>query len=152
MCFSTDGLCTILNGRTYFIRCLKVFLRTSRPLLLVGDWNATLDTNLWYVGRYSNRRGCKCLKDLFKCFQMSDRYRLDHPNVTMWLRSHRIGSSILYLDRIFCRIVNIDSVGYLQFYVVSYTNHKFVTCTNDLKETKAGSRVLSASFPARQAY
>lgn len=141
-----------LTGRSDSFPRLEIFLGTFQSLLLVGDRNTTSNTYVEYVGRDRSKKRCKCLKDVLRRFHLSDRYRLDHPNVTMWLRSHRIGSSILYLDRIFCRIVNIDSVGYLQFYVVSYTNHKFVTCTNDLKETKAGSRVLSASFPARQAY
>lgn len=34
--------------------------------------------------------------------------------------------------KIFCRIVVKDNVGCPKFHIVSYTTHKFVTCTLDV--------------------
>lgn len=44
-----------------------------------------------------------------------------------------IESSRLFLDRVFCRITDKDSIGCPQFEVIYYTDHKFVILTVDLK-------------------
>lgn len=62
--------------------------------------------------------------------------------------------SWLYLDRVFCRTLDRDSVKCPQFHVITFTNHKFVTRTPDLDKSHrkgSGYWMLDASFPARQA-
>ena len=66
-------------------RCLELFLMCSERLLLVGDWNATLNPKIDKVGRGASMSvGCESsLIDFMAMFDLVDRFRLDHP-VEMW--------------------------------------------------------------------
>lgn len=60
-----------------------VFVGTFPSLVLVGDFNAILDAQLDCVGLTNRKGDCKNLANLLRYFQLSDRYRLDYPNMLM---------------------------------------------------------------------
>jgi hypothetical protein len=123
--------------------------------VLAGDWNAILDARWDYEGKADSRRGCKSLANLLSRFQLTDRFRLDFPTVPMWTWANNSGTSRSYLDRVFCRLADRDSIGCPHFNVVGYTDHKFVICAIDLDRLHRqgpGYWKLNASFPARPAF
>lgn len=61
-------------GRPDFFRHLEVFLRMPHTLILVGDWDGSLDAQKDFVDSVHSRRECKSLKNLLRSFQLSDRY------------------------------------------------------------------------------
>ena len=142
-------------GRPAFFRRLEDFLGTSRSLVLAGDWNAILDARWDYEGMADRRGGCKSLTNMLSRFQLTDRFRLDYPTAPMWTWANSSGSARSYLDRIFCRLADRDSIGCPHFKVVGYSDHKFVICMVDidrLHRQGPGYWKLNASFPARPAF
>ena len=76
----------------------------SKRLVLMDDWNASLDSKIDKFGRGASRLGrCESsLVDLMAHHDLVDRFRLDHPGREMWMRldsspSAKVGS---YLDRV----------------------------------------------------
>ena len=71
--------------RISFFRWFAQFLDNSKRLVLMGDWNAILDSKVDKFGRGTSRLGrCKIsLIDLMACRELIDRFRLDHPEGEM---------------------------------------------------------------------
>lgn len=110
----------IVAGQPEFIRRLEVFLSTSLPFVLVGDFNAILVVKLDTVGLPDEKRNCKAPHTCSKYFKLSNRYRLDFPNMPMWTWIHRIGTSRSYLDRILWWFLDNDSISCPRLQTVGY--------------------------------
>ena len=97
-----------------FFRRLTPFLNNTKRLVLMGDWNAILDTKIDKARRGAGRLGrCESsLVDLMARHDLVDRFRLDHPGMEMWTwldssPSAKVGS---YLDRMLEELTAISLV------------------------------------------
>ena len=113
--------------RVSFFRRLAPFQDDSKRLVLMGDWNAILDTKIDKVGRGTRRLG-RCESSLMIHHDLVDRFRLDHPGREMWTwldssPSPKVGS---YLDRVLVRRADSDFVSCLTFHLIAWTDHKLV--------------------------
>ena len=72
--------------RVSFFRWLTPFLDDSMRLVVMGDWNATLDPKIDKFRRGARRLGrCESsLVGLMTRHDLVDRFRLDHPGRDMW--------------------------------------------------------------------
>lgn len=60
-------------------------------------------------------------------YKLVNHYKLDNPWCPLWSWSGTDGFSRSYLDRIIIRQRDKDTVSCLQIYIVSFTDHKFMT-------------------------
>ena len=116
--------------RVSFFHRLAPFLDDTKRLVLMGDWNAILDTKIDKVGRGARSAG-RCESSLVGFVTrhgLVDRFRLDHPGREMWTwldssPSAKVGS---YLDRVLVRRADIDFVSCPTFHLIAWTDHKLV--------------------------
>ena len=106
------------------------WLNNLKQLVLMGDWNAILDTKIDMVRRGASRlvRCESSLVDLMASHDLVDRFRLDHPGMEMWTwldssPSAKVGS---YLDRVLFRRADCDFVSCPTFPLIAWTDHKLV--------------------------
>lgn len=92
-----------------------------KSLVLLGDFNTIVDGWANRVGSADRKRNPDFKRLLV------NQYALDEPNTPIWNWSNSDDSYRSYWDRIIIRNRDKDSVGYPKFYIVLYTDHKFVT-------------------------
>ena len=88
-------------------RQLRPFLSHPKRLVLMGDWNAILDSRIDKGGRgASGQAWCeRSLVDFISEHDLVDRLRVDHPGREMWTWTHS-GHTVqvfTYLDRVLVR-------------------------------------------------
>ena len=120
----------IVAERVSFFRQLAPFLDDTKQLVLMGDWNAILDSKTDKVGWGTSRSGrCESsLVGLMTRHDLVDRFRLDHPGREMWTwldssPSAKVGS---YLVRVLVRRADLDFVSCPTFHLIASTDHKLV--------------------------
>ena len=120
----------IVAERVSFFRWLAPFLDDTKQLVLMGDWNAILDSKIDKVGQGASRLGrCESsLVGLMTHRDLVDRFCLDHPGRGMWTwldssPSAKVGS---YLDRVLVRRADLDFVSCPTFHLIVWTDHKLV--------------------------
>ena len=104
----------IIAERVSFFRQLAPFLDDRKRLVLMGDWNAILDSKIDKVGRGASKLG-RCESSLFGLMtrhDLVDRFRLDHPGREMWTwldssPSAKVGT---YFDRMLDELTLISLV------------------------------------------
>ena len=117
--------------RRLFLRRLRPFLDDPKQTVLVGDWNAILDSKIDRAGRGASG-SVKCdstLSDLWTESDLIDSYRLDHPGRQMWTwigNRTPSGQARSYLDRVLVRRVDSDLVTCPMFHWIGRTDHKLV--------------------------
>lgn len=84
------------------------------------------------MGIADRKRESSNLSNFSSRFQLEYRFSLNFPNISTWTWENSVGSSISYLDGVFCRPTDRNSIGCPQVEFVNYTDHKFVFCTVDL--------------------
>ena len=120
----------IAAERISFFRRLAPFLDDTKRLVLMGDWNAILDTKIDKGGRGARRTG-RCESSLVgfvSRHDLVDRFRLDHPGREMrtWLDSSPSAKVGSYLDRVLVRRADIYFVSCPTFHLIAWTDHKLV--------------------------
>ena len=116
--------------RISFFRRLAPFLDDSKRLVVMGDWNAILDTNIDKVRQGASRLG-RCESSfvgLMACHDLVDRFRLDHPGREMWtwIDSSPSAKAGSYLDRVLVRRADSDFVSCPTFHLIAWTDHELV--------------------------
>ena len=93
-----------LSRECFFFRRLAPFLDDPKRIVLVGDWNAILDSKIDRVGRGArgSRRFESSLIDSMARHDLVDRFYLDHSGreKLTWLDSLRSVHARSYLDRV----------------------------------------------------
>ena len=116
--------------RRSFLRRLGSFLDASMRTVLVGDWNAILDTNIDRAGRGASSvaRCDNALSDFWTEFELVDRFRLDHPGREMWtwIGNSPSGQVQSYLDRVLVSRADSDLVAGPTFHWLGRSDHKLV--------------------------
>ena len=84
-----------------FFRRIKPYVIPSKRVILVGDWNAVLDPNL-YSSAGTNTLGARYFRDFVERLDLVDKFRERHPNKIAWTWTGRGASAQLYsyLDRV----------------------------------------------------
>ena len=131
--------------RVFFFHRLVPFLKDSKRLVLIGDWNAILDPKIDKVRWGASRLGrCESsLVGLMACHDLVDRFRLDHPGREMWTwlnssPSAKVGS---YLDRVLMRRADCNFISCPTLHLIAWT---------DLKLFRVGLRL--ANRPSLASY
>lgn len=109
-----------------FFSHLETFLGiTCTSVLVVVVWGGGAELYFAHTQNDSvelmhRRKKCKSLVG-----QLFDMYQLDFPDVQVWTWHIHNGS---YVDRVFVRSLNRDSISCSQLKLVDYTDHNFVIC------------------------
>ena len=116
----------IIAQRVSFYRWLMPFL-DPKWIVLVGDWNAILDSKIDRIRRGASRLGRyeSSLIDFIARHDLVDRFSLDHLGREMWtwLDSSPSVHAGSYLDR----VIRADTdVMCLTFHYVRQTDHRLV--------------------------
>lgn len=86
MSYNTFRLITVYSltgaGQPDFFRDWKVFLGTSRSLMLVGDWNTILDAHLDRVRLSDRKVGNKSLRNQLSYLQLAEQVPAGFPKCT----------------------------------------------------------------------
>ena len=114
--------------RRSFLRRLGSFLDAWKRTVLVGDWNAILDSNIDRAGRGASSvaRCDSALSDFLTEFELVDRFRLDHPGREMWTGNLPSGQVRSYLDRVLVSRADSDLVACPTFHWLGRSDHKLV--------------------------
>ena len=104
----------IVAERVSFFRRLSPFLDDPKRIVLVGDWNATLNPNKGKVIRGARGSGmCEIsLIDFMARHNLVDWFPLDHSGMDMWTWRNSLPSvrDIFYQDRVLFRRADTDFV------------------------------------------
>lgn len=107
-----------VTGQSDFFRSLNNFLRTLNTLVLLSNFNTICGARIDCVSTNTNKRGNPCLNDQLNCFQRTNRFRLDHPDISLWKWANNDRLSRSYLDKI---IVRSKERSCLQHHIFSTT-------------------------------
>lgn len=103
-------------------RSQEDFLGTSYTLVLLNYFKTICDARVDRIGSNLEKMGKSCLSGLLNHFQLADRFRLNHLD----------GLFRSYLDRIIGKSKGEKITNCPQHYIVSYSDHKVLTCMLDL--------------------